>query len=195
MITLGVEDLARARAFYEALGWRSSAARSSVSSSSRPAAWCSRCGTRQPRRGQRRGPRRGLRRRDARAERRLARAWWTRSSSRPRAPARTVTREPGETFWGGYSASSPTPTGIPGRWLTTRTGRSRPTGRSVTRLQRPDPAGACHRGPGRPPRRPAPAATDLDAQRRRAALRRPASRRKPAASYSPRPLRAKYHRR
>ena len=45
LVTLGVADLARARAFYEALGWTTRAAPATTWSSSRPAGWSSRSGT------------------------------------------------------------------------------------------------------------------------------------------------------
>ena len=53
-----------------------------------------------------------------------------------RAAGGTIGREPGETFWGGYSGSSSTPMAIPGKSGTTRVGRSKLTARSPCRTER-----------------------------------------------------------
>ena len=50
-----------------------------------------------------------------------------------RAAGATITREPGETFWGGYRRPSRTPTATRGRSPTTRAGPSRTTAARCSR--------------------------------------------------------------
>ena len=129
LITLGVADVERSRKFYEALGWegRSPGRRRRLLPGRRddPRA----LGPRQARRGLgRERPRRLLgspspstcarpRRSDAIAE-------------EVRARAGTVTREPAETFWGGYSLAFTDPDGHPWEiahnpfWTVTDDGRT-----------------------------------------------------------------------
>ena len=112
LVTLGVADLARARSFYERLGW-SATGDPPGSCSSRPAAWSSRCGT----------------------ARQLAQDSTTVDSGgwggvtlahnvgspaevdavieEARAAGATIGREPAETFWGGYSGVFLDPDGHP----------------------------------------------------------------------------------
>ena len=130
LVTLGVRDLARARAFYTTLGWRTGAepgddvvffqaggmvlalwdrarlaADSGVEDAGRSGGFTLAYNTRSPEEV------------DAVIE-------------EVRAAGGTVTREPGETFWGGYSAAFTDPAGHPWevahnpRWTVTDDGRT-----------------------------------------------------------------------
>ena len=169
LVTLGVRDLGRARAFYEGLGWRAGAgpdddvvffqAGGVVVALWGREALAGRLG----RRGRRR-----LGRRHARAQRALSggsRRGARRGADAPErgSPARAPRRS-----GAGTRASSSIPTVTPGRSHTTRTGRSRTTARSASHLPRRD----------RPPLRHADEAVARDARgdgarrgRRRAAAR------------------------
>ena len=131
LVTLGVRDLTRARGFYEAMGWRTGAAPTTTSCSSRPGAWSSRSGARRARRGQRRDRRRRLGRCDARLQRRVTgRGRRGDRGGRARRGRRSGASR-AKTFWGGYSGVFVDPDGHPWeiahnpRWTLARTGRPR----------------------------------------------------------------------
>jgi hypothetical protein len=130
VITLGVGDLARARRFYEALGWQTGAEadddvvffqigdmvlslwdRSRLAEDS--------CVQDAPGWG---GVTLALNLGSPEEV--------EETTEQARAAGATIGREPAETFWGGYSSVFLDPRAIPGRSLTTRTGRSRPTAAS-----------------------------------------------------------------
>ena len=125
VITLGVADLRRARAFYEALGWRSGAGPDDdvvffESGGTVLALWD--------------------RERLAHDSTVLDGGGWggvtlacnvasepavDDAIERARAAGAAIGREPARAFWGGYSGVFIDPDGIPGRSRTTRIGRSR----------------------------------------------------------------------
>ena len=132
LITLGVADLGRARAFYEALGWETGAGdeddvvffqagemvlalwdRERLAEDSGVAG------------------RRRLGRRHPGAQLQLAARRSTPPSSRRASAGATVAREPAETFWGGYSGVFADPEGHPWeiahnpRWTVTEDGGTR----------------------------------------------------------------------
>ena len=180
LITLGVADLdAGPRLLRSARLAQRARRRRSTSCSSRPAGWCLALWDRE----------RAAPRTAASSSARATAA--SRSRYNVRSPAEVDAviaeargagrersrREPGETFWGGYSG------------VLRRPRRPSVGGRAQPALD----ADADGR---HAPRRALPAVR-LRAERRRAAPRaaRAHFQKKPAASYSPRPLRAKYHRR
>ena len=113
LVTLGVADLERARAFYRALGWTDDASRAPTSSSSRPAAWWWRCGTAPS------WPRTAAYH-DGGGWGGVTLAHNVRSPGRGRrgdrqatAAGATIPRAGAETFWGGYSGVFIDPDGHP----------------------------------------------------------------------------------
>lgn len=130
LITLGVSDLARSRAFYEALGWRTGAEPDDdvvfFQAGGMVVALWDRA---------RLAADSGVE--DAGRSGGFALAYNTHSpeevdavTDEVRAAGGTVTREPGETFWGGYSAAFTDPAGHPWevahnpRWTVTEDGRT-----------------------------------------------------------------------
>ena len=114
LVTLGVADLARSRAFYEALGWKTGAEPGDdvvffQAGGAVVALW------------DRAPPGRGLRdrrpgrlgRHHARAQRPLPGRGGRGDRGGSRARARPIAREPGPTFWGGYSGVFHDPDGHP----------------------------------------------------------------------------------
>ena len=113
LVTLGVSDLDRARSFYEALGWKTGAAPDDdvvffQAGGMIVALWDrDKLAEDSARRGRRR-----LGRDHPRLQHPLARGGRRRDRGGPAAGA-TIGREPGETFWGGYSAVFIDPDGYP----------------------------------------------------------------------------------
>ena len=130
LITLGVEDLARSRAFYEGLGWRSGAGPGDdvvfFQTGGMVVALWDRA---------RLAEDSGVE--DAGRSSGFTLAYNTRTErevdqviDEARAAGAAVTREPGETFWGGYSGAFTDPDGHPWevahnpRWTVTDDGRT-----------------------------------------------------------------------
>ena len=122
LVTLGVADLARSRAFYEALGWTTGAEPGDdvvfFQTGGMILALWDRAKLAEDSGVEDGGGWGGV-----------TPAYNTRSAAEvdevieeARAAGARIARQPAETFWGGYSGVFIDPDGIPGRLLTTRTG-------------------------------------------------------------------------
>ena len=141
LLTLGVVDLARARRFYDALGWSSSSDPESdvvfyQAGGTILALWD----------GARFAEDSGVADTDGSGGVTLARNVASAAAvdaviAQAEAAGAHISRRSVETFWGGYSGVFVDPDGHPGKWPSTRAGHCAPTGRSTWAPERRP--GAC----------------------------------------------------